>query len=80
MTPTELILTMLAEQATTDITKSRNTNGVKWLKKASKDGGWVAFKARKELEEQTGQDPITERNYLTEVIWKKKPILKKEKE
>lgn len=67
MTPTELILTMLAEQATTDITKARDADGIGELKKASKDGGWVALKARQELIEQTGKDPITEKNFLAEV-------------
>jgi hypothetical protein len=37
MTPTELILTMLAEQATTDITRSRDAEGMTELMKASKD-------------------------------------------
>lgn len=64
MNPTELILTMLAEQATTDITKSRNAKWVQKLKKASKDWWWVAFKARKELMQQTGKDPISNKNYL----------------
>jgi hypothetical protein len=67
MTPMELILTMLAEQATTDITQSRNADWKKQLKKASKDGGWVAFKARKELKDQTGKDPITGKNYLQDI-------------
>jgi hypothetical protein len=58
---------MMCEQATTDITKSSDAEGKKALKKASKDGGGVAFKARKELEEQTGKDPITGRNYLVEI-------------
>jgi len=67
MTPTELILTMLAEQATKDITKSRDSKWIPELKKASKDWGWVAFKARKELIEQTWEDPINWKNYLQEV-------------
>ncbi len=67
MNPTELILTMLAEQATTDITRSRNAQWLSSLKQASKDGGWVAFKARKELQEQTGKDPITNENYIAEL-------------
>ncbi len=72
MTPTELILTMLAEQATTDITKSRDAKGKQNLIKASKDGGGVAFKARKELEDQTGEDPITGQNYLKNIKSEKK--------
>jgi DNA-damage-inducible protein D len=72
MTPTELILTMLAEQATGDITKARDAEGLLELKKASKDGGGVAFKARQELIEQTGNDPITKENFLKGVKEKKK--------
>lgn len=72
MTPTELILTMLAEQATTDITKSRNAQWLPELKKAGKDGGGVAFKAREELSQQTGRDPISTDNYLQEVQEQKK--------
>ena len=67
MTPTELILTMLAEQSTTDITKARNAKWKEELWKASKDGGWVAYKARKELEQQTWIDPISDKNYLKEI-------------
>jgi hypothetical protein len=66
MTPTELILTMLAEQATTDITKARNADWLPELKKASKDWGGVAMKARLELKEQSGKDPISWENYLGE--------------
>lgn len=40
---------MLAEQATTDITQSRDAEWVDELKKASKDGGLVAKKARQKL-------------------------------
>jgi len=71
MTPTEIILTMLVEQAATDITKVRNADWLLELKKASKDWGWVAMKARQELIEQTWNDPITKNNYLGEVKEKK---------
>lgn len=67
MTPTELILTMLAEQATTDITKIRDSKWMDDLKKASRDGWWVALKARQELIEQTWKDPISKENYLEEI-------------
>lgn len=67
MTSTELILTMLAEQATKDITNSRNAKWMEKLKQASRDGGGVALKARQELTEQTGMDPITKKNFLEEV-------------
>jgi len=77
MTPTELILTMLAEQATTDITKARDSKWIPELKKASKDWGWVALKARQELIEQTWEDPINWKNYLKEVVENKKLESKK---
>lgn len=67
MTPTELILTMLAEQATTDITRARDAEWLYELKKAGKDWGWVAFKARQELIEQTWNDPITSKHFLEDV-------------
>ena len=72
MTPTELILTMLAEQATTDITKVRDSKWIPELKKAGKDWGWVALKARQELIEQTWDDPINWKNYLKDVVENKK--------
>jgi hypothetical protein len=78
MTSMELILTMLAEQSTTDITVARNAKWMGELKKASKDGGNVAFKARQELIEQTWNDPITNENFLEEI--KKKNILKNSEE
>ncbi len=68
MTPTELILTMLAEQATTDISKLRNAEWLDELSKASKDGGGVAMKARQELTEQSWWiDPISNQNYLKSI-------------
>lgn len=68
MTPTELILTMLAEQATTDISKLRNAEWLNELTKASKDGWWVAMKARQELTEQSWWiDPISNQNYLKDI-------------
>ena len=72
MNPTELILTMLAEQATTDITRTRDAQGVGELVQAGQDGGKVAFKARQELLEQTGKDPISDQNYLKEMKERRK--------
>ena len=67
MTPTELILTMLAEQATTDITTARDVEWLSELKKASKDWGGVALSARRELTKQTWKDPVSDRNYIDEI-------------
>lgn len=74
MTPMELILTMLAEQSATDITKSRDTKGLPALRRAGKDGGGVALKARRELAEQIGQDPISQSNMLSITEKKTKKI------
>lgn len=68
MTPTELILTMLAEQATTDITKLRDAKELEELTKVNKDWGGVAMKARQELIEQSRWvDPISDKNYLEDL-------------
>ena len=49
----ELILTMLGEATTTELAQTRNSQGVKDLKKDAKDGGSVAGNARKEIEQKT---------------------------
>ncbi len=59
MTNMELVLNMLAEAATTEISKQENPYGLNEHKKAAKRGGTVAQKARKELEEQTGKSVIS---------------------
>jgi len=67
MTPIELILTMLAEQATKDITSARDAEWLPELKEASKNGWGVALSARNELIKQTWQDPIGDNNYIDEI-------------
>lgn len=59
MTNMELVLNMLAEAATTEISKQESPYGLNEHKKAAKRGGTVAQKARKELEEQTGKSVIS---------------------
>ncbi len=65
MNDLELIFSMLGEASTTEIAKSRNTQGFNQNKKAAKDGGRVAGNARKELEQQTHKKVSTKQNYLT---------------
>ncbi|MBI2630052.1 Bro-N domain-containing protein [Candidatus Pacearchaeota archaeon] len=60
----ELIFTMLGEAATTRIAKSKDVNGLEENKIAAKQGGEVAGNARKELEEKTGENVVTEDNFL----------------
>src|SRR6266496_5516327 len=59
MTNTELILNMLAEASTKDISAAVNPKDFKESKKVAKQGGNVAKVARKELEARTGKKVVT---------------------
>lgn len=59
MTNTELVLNMLAEVSTTEISKATSPNGLEPSKKVARQGGAIARNARKELEERTGASVIT---------------------
>ena len=59
MTNTELILNMLAEASTKDISKAVKPKGLEASKKVAKEGGNVAKVARKELESKTGKKVVT---------------------
>lgn len=63
MTDLELIFTMLGEASTTEIAKKRNALGFPENKKAAKDGGSVAGKARKDLEKQSRKRISTRENF-----------------
>lgn len=60
----ELIFSMLGEAATTEITRTRDTQGFPESKEAAHDGGAVAGHARRELEEKSGRKVVTSQNYL----------------
>lgn len=62
MSTTELILNMLAETATKDITNATNPQGLEENKKVAKRGGNVAKIAKESLEKETGQPVITSQN------------------
>lgn len=62
MSNMELILTMLAEASTTEISKVQNPIGLVNSKKVARKGGAVAKAAREDLEKQTGQSVITSQN------------------
>ena len=62
MTNTELILNMLAEASTKDISESVRPKNFEESKKVAKQGGNVAKVARKELEAKTGKKVVTELN------------------
>ena len=62
MSNMELILTMLAEASTTEISKVQNPMGLEKSKEIARKGGAVAKAAREDLEKQTGQSVITSMN------------------
>lgn len=65
MTNTELILNMLAEASTKDISQAVNPNNFVESAEVAKRGGTIAGNARKELEEQTGKKVVTGLNAQT---------------
>ena len=62
MTTLEIVLNMLAEATTTELTKTTNPQGLEENKKVAKEGGSVAGNARKEIEQKTGKPVITSKN------------------
>jgi hypothetical protein len=62
MTNTELILNMLAEASTKDISAATSPKDFEESKKVAKQGGNVAKVARKELEAKTGKNVVTSLN------------------
>jgi DNA-damage-inducible protein D len=67
MNDLELIFSMLGEASTIEIVKIKNPVGFIENKKAAKQGGSVAGKARKDLELKTGQNIVSSENYLDAV-------------
>lgn len=62
MTNMELVLNMLAEVTTTEISKSENPQGFEESRKVARRGGSVAGNARKDIERQTGKSVISPLN------------------
>ena len=62
MSDLELVLTMLAEASTTDITKAEQPQGFDENQKVARRGGNVAGVARKALEAETGKPVVTAQN------------------
>ncbi|BFU59599.1 MULTISPECIES: BRO family protein [Rodentibacter] len=64
MSTTELVLNMLAEAATKDITQISHPQGLEANRQVAKRGGNVAKIARQSLEQETGQPVITRKNAI----------------
>lgn len=67
MTNTELILNMLAEASTKDISQTKNPKTFEESAKVAERGGKIAGDARKALEIQTGKKVVTSLNAKTEL-------------
>ncbi|MBC8146586.1 MAG: Bro-N domain-containing protein [Bacteroidetes bacterium] len=65
MTNLELVLNMLAEASTTEISKEKKPKTFPENKKVAKEGGNVAKAARLQLEKTTGKKVITKKNAKT---------------
>ncbi len=64
MSTLELVLNMLAEATTTELTNTENPAGLEENKEIAVRGGRIAGNARKEIEKETGKPVITKRNAL----------------
>jgi hypothetical protein len=62
MTNLELVLNMLAETATTEISEKREPKNLEENKTVAHEGGSVAGNARKDIESKTGKKVITDKN------------------
>ena len=62
MTNLELVLNMLAEATTTEISKEKKPKTFPENRKIAKQGGTIAGNTRKEIEEKTGKKIVTNLN------------------
>ena len=62
MTNMELVLNMLAETSSTEISKSTNEKGIKSAEKSVIKGGNIAKLAREQLEKEIGKEVISNKN------------------
>ncbi|OGY84795.1 MAG: hypothetical protein A3F54_03315 [Candidatus Kerfeldbacteria bacterium RIFCSPHIGHO2_12_FULL_48_17] len=65
MTNLELVLNMLAETATTEISDTREPKNLDENKNVAREGGSVAGNARREIETKTGRKAISKDNFKT---------------
>ena len=62
MTNMELVLNMLAETSSTEISKSKKERGFKEVEDSVKEGGIIARTAREQLERKIGKKVISDKN------------------
>lgn len=64
MTDLELIITMLGEATTTQLTQQKDSQGIEKLRDDAKIGGAVAGRTRRDIEQQTGKRVVSCDNFL----------------
>lgn len=64
MTDLELIITMLGEVTTTQITQQKDSQGISKLRRDAQSGGAVAGRTRKDIERQIGARVVSKDNFL----------------
>src|SRR3989344_3222123 len=64
MTDWELILTMVGEKATTDITKETNSQGFDECETSANAGGSIARRTREDIERNIGKPVVSKENFL----------------
>ena len=64
MSDMELVLNMLAEATTTELSKAHNPKGFEESKEVARRGGKVAGETRKSIESETGKSVITKKNAI----------------
>lgn len=79
MTNLELVLNMLAEASTTEISRKQKPKGLVENKKVAQRGGYAAKKARIEIEKQTGESVVTSKNMGSLIKRQKRALPGKEK-
>ena len=75
MTNLELVINMLAEATTTEISKEKEPETFSESKKIANKGGSIAGNTRKEIEKETGKSVVTDLNAKTFLEDKKKKEL-----
>lgn len=65
MTNLELVLNMLAETATTEISQKQEPKGLEPSRKVAREGGEIAGNARKQIEKKTGKPVLNDGNFRT---------------
>ena len=73
MTNLEIVLNMLAETATTEISEKRESKDFLENKQIAREGGSIAGTARQQIEHKTGRSALSKGNFKT---FKKKQLPK----